>query len=436
MNKPKYLLQIIYLMKKKLVSVQSADAKRLIKNIFSLSIVQGINYILPLITFPYQVHILGVEKFGLLAFASATIGYFQVIVDYGFNLSVPRQISINRENKEKISEIVSCIIIIKVGLVIVSALLLFIFVNFFAKLRSNSLVFYLTFVLVVCQGLFPVWFFQGMEQMKYITGLNISSRIIFTLLIFNYVKSRNDFLWVPILNSIGSIIAVLGSWIIIKYRFDIHPSFQSFNKVKKYFIENTALFLSRAFINIYTISTTFILGIFTNSIIVGYYVTADKIVQIIKSLYGPISQSLYPYISKIAHHNKELALMKIRKITKLVALITLLLSIVLFFSAKIIIFLIAGKDFIESITILRIMSFLPFIVALSNIAGIQTMLTFGKDKAFSVILLIASLVSLLLSIILVPLFKHYGTAITVVIVEVFVTTSMIFYLKRQGLELF
>ena len=95
-------------MLKKLKNIANTeDKKRLLSNFFSLSILQAFTYILPLLTLPYLVRVLGADKFGLVMFAQAFIMFFNLVVEYGFVLSATRDISIHRDDKAKITEIFS-----------------------------------------------------------------------------------------------------------------------------------------------------------------------------------------------------------------------------------------------------------------------------------------------------------------------------------------
>lgn len=82
-----------------------SDYKVLLENFFSLSALQIVGYILPLITIPYLVRVLGVDKYGLVSFATAFLVYFQILTDYGFNLSATKEISVHRDDQTKLSEI-------------------------------------------------------------------------------------------------------------------------------------------------------------------------------------------------------------------------------------------------------------------------------------------------------------------------------------------
>ncbi|MBU2024874.1 MAG: flippase [Gammaproteobacteria bacterium] len=416
-------------LKHKLIGTE--EKKRLIGNIASLGVLQGANFILPLFTIPYLVRILGPEYFGLLAFATATIAYFMLITDYGFNLSATRQISIHRANKNKVNEIFSSVMMIKTALMLVSFGLMSLLVFSFEKFSQHWEVYFITFGMVIGQVLFPVWLFQGMERMKYITYLNIGAKVFFTVCIFIFVKEQADYLLVPLLTAMGFIVAGIFSLYLVKKEFNINFVWQTSTTIKFQLAEGWHVFFSSMAISLYTVSTTFILGIFTNNVIVGYFSAADKVIQAVKGMYAPVSQSIFPLINNKIQKDIKVGLAFIRKFTWIVGVAMFFVSTILFIFAELIVVFLFGEEYEQVGLFLKIMSFLPFIILLSNIFGVQTMLSLGMKKEFSKILISGALLSFCLSFCLVPIFGALGSVWTIVIVEITITISMWLCLKKK-----
>ncbi len=195
--------------------------------------------------------------------------------------------------------------------------------------------------------------------------------------------------------------------------------------------EGWHVFLSSMAISLYTISATFILGLFANNTVVGYFVAADKIIQAVKGLYQPVSQAIYPVIGKKIQENEQAGLSFIWKTTWIVGAGMFGISVLLFLLAQPIINLLLGQQYQQSISLLQIMASLPFVICLSNMFGVQAMLNLGDKQAFSRILVAAAIFGVILSFVLVPMYKSVGSALTMLIVEILVTTLMWIYLKKR-----
>jgi polysaccharide transporter, PST family len=406
------------------------DRKKLTENFISLSILQGLNYILPLVTLPYLVRILGPEKYGLISFAQAFIVYFTVLTDYGFNLSATREISVNRDDRGKVSEIFSSVIIIKTIIGIFSFLILALILAFIPKFTGDWLIYIYSFGMVFCNVLFPVWFFQGMERMKYITILNMVARVIFTVSIFIFIKKESDYLYVPLINSAGYIIAGVLSLGVVFKNFGVKFTFPTTESIKHQLKEGWHIFVSTVSISLYTTSNAFILGLFTNNTIVGYYSAAEKIIRAVENLLTPISRTVYPYISKLVTKSKEKALLFIRKLLKIVSAVTFIISLIIFILAKPIANLLLGSEYQESIIVLRILAFLPFIVSLSNIFAVQGLYSFNLQKVVSKFVVPIAVFHIFLLLVLINFYSLIGVAIAAVITEILITLFSIIYFYK------
>ena len=395
----------------------SDTRKRLTENFLSLSVLQALNYLLPLITLPYLVRVLGPEKYGLISFAQAFIGYFVILTDYGFNLSATREISINRENEEKVSEIFSSVMIIKFLLGILSFFILGLILLFIPKFKNDWIIYLFTFGTVLGNILFPVWFFQGMENMKWITILNVIARGIFTVLIFVFVHKESDYLNVAIINSLGMLIAGIISLVVVFKNFKVKFIFPKLESIKNQLKEGWHIFVSQVAISGYTNSRIFAVGLFTNNTITGYYTIAEKLMNIVQVFpLASLMQSLYPRLSKIYSESKERALRLMKKFQNFTTVGYLIGLPIVYFLAPWIVKLIAGDPYPEVILAFRLLLLAVFFIN-ANAFRVQFLLVSGKDNVYLKIHIIMGVVGLLLTFLMTYLFSFIGTAISLITIE-------------------
>ena len=415
--------------------VKKKEYKTILENMLSLTGLQFASYILPLITLPYLTWILGPELFGLTQYAISLITYFQFFTDYGFNLSATRELAIVKDDNDKVSRIFNSVMFIKIILCILSFLITILLITFVGKFNKDAIVYLLTFGMVIGYILFPTWLFQGMEYMKYTSILNIIGKVIFTVLIFLLIHKSSDYILVPVINSLGLIVVGIAGLYIAITRFNIKLSIPTKEDVKYHLKEGWHVFISTIAINMYTTTNTFLLGLFTNNTLVGYYSISEKIILAVNGLLNPISQALYPFISRSVNNDKKTSVVFIRKLSKIMAVVGLILSIGLLVFSKTIILTLFGPSYASSVIILQIMSIIPLAVSLSTIFGIQTMLTFNYKKAFTTIVMLGGILDIILGIVLIYLLKEVGIAISFTITEIFITIAMFIFLQNKGIKI-
>ncbi len=405
--------------------------KRLIQNFTSLSILQIANYLFPLIVLPYVVRVLGPAKYGLINFAAAFIAYFNLISDYGFSLSGTKEISIIRDDKEKLSKTFSTILTIKLLLSIFSFLIFIVIVYFIPFFKNNWEVYVLSYGFVIGGVLFPSWFYQGMEQMKYITIIQVVIRSIVTVLIFLLIKEESDYLLLVLLNSIAQIMIGIFGVVISLVKFKIKFRLPSYEEIKIQLKSGWNIFQSMIAINIYTTSNTFILGLFASETVVGYYAAADKIRMAFQGIQSVLSQTVFPYVNSLVKESYEKYILFIKRLLKLEFVIGFSVSLFLFIFSYQITDLLLGEKFAASGKLLRIISALPLLISLSNVFGIQIMLPLGYDKSFNLVISISAFLHIIILFVLVPKYFAIGTSIAVVITEFVVTLLTYLFVQKK-----
>ena len=389
-------------------------------------------YILGLILVPYLVRVLGPEQFGAVALMQGIIQYFNIFIDYGFNLTAPRSIAQASEND--IPHLFNAFFWGKLfmGIVITALFLIFYGVlKLFYSVSVDWMLFAAVYCSVIGNIIFPIWFFQGIQQMGYITIFNICGRMITMAFIFVIVRSPEDYIWAAFFQSCTPIFAGVGAlWIIFCH---VPGAFRlpTVHQLKQVYHEGWHIFISTLAINLYTASNIVILGFLTNHTVVGYYSGASKIIGCIKNLLGPVSQAIYPYISQMMKESTQQGIYFLKRLLLLFGCAGTIMSLLIFAGSKFIVLLFLGDQYEPSVLMLQLMSLVPMMVALSNILGIQTMLPLGMEKIFSRILISSAVLN---TIIIFPLTIGYGgvgTSLTMSITESFVTVTMAVVLWKK-----
>ena len=265
-----------------------------------------------------------------------------------------------------------------------------------------------------------------------LAACDIGARLVGAAAIFTFVRTRNDIVLAAGIQSVQLLAASIPAWILLFRKHQIRWSFPSRGVLWEQVVSGWHVFISTAAINVYTTSNTFVLGLICGQTAVGFFSAANKIVQAVLGLLTPISQAIYPHLSHLAAQSRQTALRLIRKVLHIFAPAGLLASLVLFIGAEPIVHLVLGQQYAQSVPVLRIFAALPFLLALSNVFGIQTMLTFGLNRLFSRILLASAALDLLLIFPLAHLDCATGAAFAILGTEIFVTFAMGWSLYRKG----
>lgn len=401
------------------------DKKRLMSNFFSLSVLQGANYILPLITLPYLVRVLGIDNFGILAMATAVIMYLGILVDYGFNTTGTRAISINRNDIKKVEEIYNTIMFIKVFLLLVALLVLSFVLYVFDSLGKYSLIYFLTFGILIGQYLFPTWLFQGLEQMKYITYINLTSKLFFAVCLFIFVKNKEDLYIVPLLNSLGFIIGGIVAIFFINKRFHIRFKLPTSNQVKIQLKDGWNIFIASLSGNIYGQGNIILLGAFTTPAIVGYYSIAQKLTVSVVSIFQVFSQTMMPYLSNLQTLDKSKFSEIIKKTLKYSILLNTLMIGILLMISDFLYRLVSGESNAigyYSFSFWLIIGFFTII----NVVLHPILIALKQDKYIAKIYIFISMSFLGFATILSLLYSYKGMLSSMLIVEVLICLFSIY----------
>ena len=167
--------------------------KTILANFSYLSLLQVFAILFPLLTYPYLLRVIGLELYGVIIFAQSIINYVSLVINFGFNMSGARNVATYKQDRARLSRIIYWCKFILWLVCLVLYLSVISMVPFF---EDHYWVYILSFLLTFNELMLPIWFFQGIEKMKYITFVNLSARLLFVVAIFLFIHRQEDYLLV------------------------------------------------------------------------------------------------------------------------------------------------------------------------------------------------------------------------------------------------
>lgn len=416
-------------------ALRSNAKKGVLKNVFSLWIVQVSNYVFPFLTVPIVSRIIGPDKLGVINWSAAFMAYFTILINFGFDLSATRAIAAQRDNLAERNRIFNQVVSAKILLFGVSIVLFIGSLFLFPQLRAEKQVAIYSFLLCFAWVITPNWLYQGMQELSRIAVFNLVTKIIFTVVILIVVRQKSDYIWQPLAISIAQIAVGVYSFLFAVKRYKITLGLSKLQPVLDLLWQERIIFFSMVVVNLYTTTNIVLLGFMQNNVQVGYYTAGWRLIMIIQQMIAiPLGQALFPFVGSAFAEDREKGLIVIKQLIPIVTALTGFASILLFLFGEIGIKIIYGDKFLPSVAVFRVLAFVPMIITWSNLLGIQTMLNLKMDKVFFRITAAGAVLCILLNLILVKQFGYMGTAWCWLLSEFFITATMYVVLRRKGIN--
>lgn len=346
--------------------------KEVIENFSYLSVLQIILLLAPLITYPYLVKVLGMELYGIVVSAQMLMGYAGIVINCGTNEVCAKHVSINRDNPKVLSEIVSSVMIIRGFMAIVCLGVYMLVVYLIPAYREYLLLFLLTYGMLFQDVLFPQYFFQGIEKLKYPTLLSVLIKVIFIGAIFVVIRQKSDYIYVPLLYMLGySISSAIGLYLVIG-KMGVKLIIPTRERIKSYFYDAAPLLATDVVCTIKDKFNYFFIGTSIGMAEVTIYDLGIRLNGLLAKPFIILQTVMFPRLAKS------------RNFASVVRLIMLCFSISVIMCVVLNIFLPWVVEFFlhQQVDLLpiRVLSLAPVILSISGVLSTSFMVAFGYNK--------------------------------------------------------
>ena len=405
--------------------------KKVVENFFSLSILNALNVVLPLLTLPYILHVVGKANYGAYSYVYAIVQYVILFSTYGFNFSATKQISQSRDDVVAVTRIYNAVTACKGLIALVLSIGLLLMSRWVFRDSVGAWMFIYGLGMVVGDVFTPVWLFQGMEKMKFMTIVNASSKILFTILIFLLVRVSDDYQLLIFLNSCGYLLAGGLSLILVRRQFHLRLHLSTWKDICIQLKEGSAVFGSTFGMNLYRNANIIILKQFVADDVVGVYSAAEKVVKGFQSLISPAAQALFPHLSlrfKGQPVNEQMRLL--RKVSLPFTAVVVAITIGVYLFAPLISDILCGKEFVACVPLIRIMTLVILFGEVNYLVGIVGLINMDGQRYFFQSVIVTGIFSVVFMLLMTPVWGGKAAAWAMSLSEMLLFLLCVFSIYR------
>lgn len=410
-------------------SLKKVLKSKVVENGVWLYLLQIFSTLAPLLTVPYIVRVLEPAQYGVFSMSLNIIGYLQVIVEYGFAMSATRKVALNGD-QEKINKMFTTILFARIMLFSFSILLAVGYMTIFNISFEQRFCILILSCSLIGYCLQLNWLFQGKQEMKYISIVNIVSRLLSLILIFLLVNSEADLYLYCLLYSCSPIISGFLSIFFAIKKFNIHIVGCKIDHVLKELREGWYVFTTSLSSKIFGAIGVTILGICSTKTEVGIYSAIQKIPNMLILVWMPISQIIYPIISQKMQYTFKVGKKFINKVRMIILSLFAMPVILVSIFSKTIIQIVFGIEYVERFYWVIPLMLWVLIAINNNLDGIQILLGSGRDKEYSKCFQISVFCTVILNIVLIYFFHGTGASLAPLFSECILGVLLFFEIKK------
>ena len=391
----------------------------------------GTQMLFPLITFPYVCRVIEADGVGQINFFQSIISYISLFTCLGIPMYAIREIARDRSDVVQMNRTAMEILLLHSMLTLVGYAIVAILCLTIPQIQVNIPLFLILSLTIFFTAIGCEWFYQGIEDFKYITIRGLIIKTVSVVLLFIFVKSKTDLLYYGCYTVFG----VLGGNIFNFFRLRkyIHRENIIFSElhITRHIKPVLKVFSFYVVTSIYLQLNTILLGFLKDALAVGYFAAATKVVQMLLRLAACLGSVMMPRASHLIAENRENEFNHlIQKSYDFTLAISLPITIGLIFCASSLIMVLCGAKFDSSILPSQIIAPTILMVAISNVFGIQVLYPKGKINIVTLCCGIGAIADLILNLCLIPFFSYIGTSIAYLGAEIATTVSMYFIGRR------